>query len=115
MSMATIGQYREVIGIKANRPKYKKLVDCIKQLVPALQADNISEIGIQVTFDNDGINYYMQMALAPIKTVDTADMDYVLLLDKDLASMKKWIDEKDRQLIVTLGNGLVLTKRKNIP
>lgn len=115
MSLNDIRKYGAVIGIESKRPKYIQIVDCIKQNVPAMQASQITEIGIHVTFPNDGISHYMQMAVTPIRASQTLQMDYVLLLDKDSSSMNQWIKDHDRELVAPLGGGLGLTKRKNNP
>lgn len=103
------------IGVQPPVIKYKKLVECLQHYRPELQNNKIKELGIVVLQETDGAHFYMQMALAPIRTVHSSDLPVVLVLSTDKKQLADWITAHNRKVILNMAKGLVLTYKQETP
>jgi hypothetical protein len=100
--------FASVIGKKPPIERYKEFVAFLRENRAAIRALGGDEIGVFVTYPTDGAHFYMQTALAPIRTTHSSDMPVVLVLASDDASLDKWVQAQHRTILSKLGNGLAL-------
>ena len=115
LCMTRLRQFTSFIGDRHVTPMYKSLVDCVQQLKIDLDQMDCKVLGVHVSRPDAGTFYYIQMALAPIRTVNTTQLPLVLVQFPDHQGLDQWLKENDRQVIIKLDKGFGLTGKQVQP
>ncbi|MBN4061213.1 hypothetical protein JYU15_02125 [bacterium AH-315-I18] len=113
--MTRLRQFTSFISDRHVTPMYKSLVDGLHQVKNDLDKMDCKVLGVHVSQPEKGTYYYIQMALAPIRTVDTIALPWVLVQFPDNQTLNQWLKENDRQVIIKLDKGFGLTCKQVQP
>ena len=115
LSMARLRRFTTFIGDRQMTPMYKSLVDYLQLLKPELDKMGCKALGVYVSKPEAGTFYFIQLALAPLRTVNSTALPLVLVQFADDLTRDQWLKENDRQIIIKLNGGLSLTGKRSKP